>query len=335
MGFCFIFISAPTASILAKANNLPQMIKNCCQKSRWSQPPPTSQPQHYIILVDQNTDYRLRYCFGKTCKDWTLIIQPTAYNNSVGFFGSNGKTPHSIATIIGKPKRVSTYSSAHAYIADYLAKTTGQAIVWYDYDRCQRNWHGKISTPSSRSYLPILCVTHRAHRAQSSLPTTLKLLPDLLQGKDVLPQFITQMTQTLYQQSQSQFIAIAWGGVRLFGKSENRQTTGCRHRIFLPIWQRWILIIAVIVWCKIDEALSAIQQAFGLRKQIIWFLQDASHQAFCYLLGFILAWPAVAGKCTRAWVSFAQMYDRGGVLLNALSIVLYCCLRTAIARRCW
>ncbi|MGD4065516.1 hypothetical protein QT638_23325, partial [Xanthomonas citri pv. citri] len=87
-------------------------------------------------------------------------------------------------------------------IADYLAKTTGQPIAWYDYDRMSAQLARQNKYPT-QSQLPAdfyASLTARVGHKVYCQP--LKLLPDLLQGKDVLPQFIAQMTQTLYQQSQ-------------------------------------------------------------------------------------------------------------------------------------
>jgi hypothetical protein len=65
---------------------------------------------------------------------------------------------------------------------------------------------------------------------------------------------------------------------------------------------------------QIDEALSAIQQAVGFTQaDYLDFLQDASRQAFCYLLGFYIG--VTSSRLANApvrWVSFAQMYDSLG-----------------------
>ena len=55
----------------------------------------------YYLQTKQTPPFKI--LFWENLQKIDLIIQPTAYNNLVGFC-SNGKTPHSIATIIGKTK---------------------------------------------------------------------------------------------------------------------------------------------------------------------------------------------------------------------------------------
>jgi hypothetical protein len=142
----------------------------------------------------------------------------------------------------------------------------------------------------------------------------LKLLPDLLQGKDVLPQFIAQMTQTLYQQSQVNLLqspeAVCQGYLAKV-KTGKLQDDAIAFSTYLAAvnfdHSRDSLV-------QIDEALSAIQQAFGFTQaDYLDFLQDASRQAFCYLLGFYIGVTSsrLANVPVR-WVSFAQMYDSLG-----------------------
>lgn len=201
-----------------------------------------------------------------------------------------------------------------AYIADYLAKTTGQTIAWYDYDRMSAQLARQNKYPT-QSQLPVdfyASLTARIGHKVYCQP--LKLLPDLLQGKDVLPQFIAQMTQTLYQQSQVNLLqspeAVCQGYLAKV-KTGKLQDAAIAFSTYLAAvnfdHSRDSLV-------QIDEALSAIQQAFGFTQaDYLDFLQDASRQAFCYLLGFYIG--VTSSRLANApvrWVSFAQMYDSLG-----------------------
>ncbi|MGD4317803.1 hypothetical protein QT621_25310, partial [Xanthomonas citri pv. citri] len=132
--------------------------------------------------------------------------------------------------------------------------------------------------------------------------------------KDVVPQFIAQMTQTVYQQSQVNLLqspeAVCRGYLAKV-KTGKLQDDAIAFSTYLAAvnfdHSRDSLV-------QIDEALSAIQQAFGFTQaDYLDFLQDASHQAFCYLLGFYIG--VTSSRLANApvrWVSFAQMYDSLG-----------------------
>ena len=201
-----------------------------------------------------------------------------------------------------------------AYIADYLAKTTGQPIAWYDYDRMSAQLARQNKYPI-QSQLPAdfyasltACIGHKVYCQP------LKLLPDLLQGKEVLPQFIAQMTQTLYQQSQVNLLqspeAVCQGYLAKV-KTGKLQDAAIAFSTYLAAVNFDNSRDSLV---QIDEALSAIQQAFGFTQaDYLDFLQDTSRQAFCYLLGFYIG--VTSSRLANApvrWVSFAQMYDSLG-----------------------
>ena len=85
----------------------------------------------YYLQTKQTPPFEI--LFWENLQRLTLIIQPTAYNNSVGF-AAMAKRHIQLPQLLAKSGQTHLVALA-AYIADYLAKTTGQAIVWYDYDR--------------------------------------------------------------------------------------------------------------------------------------------------------------------------------------------------------
>lgn len=230
------------------------------------------------------------------------------------FFAAMAKRHIQLPQLLANQSGQALVVALAAYIADYLAKTTGQPIAWYDYDRMSAQLARQNKYPI-QSQLPVdfySSLTARIGHKVYCQP--LKLLPDLLQGKDVLPQFIAQMTQTLYQQSQVNLLqspeAVCQGYLAKV-KTGKLQDAAIAFSTYLAAvnfdHSRDSLV-------QIDEALSAIQQAFGFTQaDYLEFLQDASRQAFCYLLGFYIG--VTSSRLANApvrWVSFAQMYDSLG-----------------------
>lgn len=230
------------------------------------------------------------------------------------FFAAMAKRHIQLPQLLANQSGQALIVALAAYIADYLAKTTGQAIAWYDYDRMSAQLARQNKYPT-QSQLPADFYTSlTAHIGHKVYCQPLKLLPDLLQGKDVLPQFIAQMTQTLYQQSQVNLLQspeAVYQGYLAKVKTGKLQDDAIAFSTYLAAvnfdHSRDSLV-------QIDEALSAIQQAFGFTQaDYLDFLQDASRQAFCYLLGFYIG--VTSSRLANApvrWVSFAQMYDSLG-----------------------
>ena len=230
------------------------------------------------------------------------------------FFAAMAKRHIQLPQLLANQSGQALVVALAAYIADYLAKTTGQAIAWYDYDTMSAQLARQNKYPT-QSQLPVdfyASLTARIGHKVYCQP--LKLLPDLLQDKEVLPQFIAQMTQTLYQQSQVNLLqspeAVCQGYLAKI-KTGKLQDAAIAFSSYLAAvnfdHSRDSLV-------QIDEALSAIQQAFGFTQaDYLDFLQDASRQAFCYLLGFYIG--VTSSRLANApvrWVSFAQMYDSLG-----------------------
>lgn len=230
------------------------------------------------------------------------------------FFAAMAKRHIQLPQLLANQSGQALIVALAAYIADYLAKTTGQAIAWYDYDRMSAQL-ARQNKHLTQSQLPAdFYASLTARIGHKIYCQPLKLLPDLLQGKEVLPQFIAQMTQTLYQQSQVNLLqspeAVCQGYLAKV-KTGKLQDDAIAFSTYLAAvnfdHSRDSLV-------QIDEALSAIQQAFGFTQaDYLDFLQDASRQAFCYLLGFYIG--VTSSRLVNApvrWVSFAQMYDSLG-----------------------
>ena len=230
------------------------------------------------------------------------------------FFAAMAKRHIQLPQLLANQSGQALVVALAAYIADYLAKTTGQAIAWYDYDTMSAQLARQNKYPT-QSQLPVdfyASLTARIGHKVYCQP--LKLLPDLLQGKDVLPQFIAQMTQTVYQQSQLNLLqspeAVCQGYLAKVktGKLQDAAIAFSTHLAAVNFDHSRDSLV------QIDEALSAIQQAFGFTQaDYLDFLQDASRQAFCYLLGFYIG--VTSSRLVNApvrWVSFAQMYDSLG-----------------------
>ena len=230
------------------------------------------------------------------------------------FFAAMAKRHIQLPQLLANQSGQALVVALAAYIADYLAKTTGQAIAWYDYDRmsaqlARQNKHPTHSQLPANFYSSL--TAHIGHKVYCQ---PLKLLPDLLQGKDVLPQFIAQMTQTVYQQSQVNLLqspeAVCQGYLAKV-KTGKLQDAAIAFSTYLAAVNFDHSHDSLV---QIDEALSAIQQAFGFTQaDYLDFLQDASRQAFCYLLGFYIG--VTSSRLANApvrWVCFAQMYDSLG-----------------------
>ena len=230
------------------------------------------------------------------------------------FFAAMAKRHIQLPQLLAHQSGQALVVALAAYIADYLAKTTGQPIAWYDYDRMSAQLARQNKHPTQSQLPANFYSSLTAHIGHKVYCQPLKLLPDLLQGKDVLPQFIAQMTQTLYQQSQVNLLqspeAVCQGYLAKV-KTGKLQDDAIAFSTYLAAvnfdHSRDSLV-------QIDEALSAIQQAFGFTQaDYLDFLQDASRQAFCYLLGFYIG--VTSSRLANApvrWVSFAQMYDSLG-----------------------
>lgn len=230
------------------------------------------------------------------------------------FFAAMAKRHIQLPQLLANQSGQALVVALAAYIADYLAKTTGQAIAWYDYDTMSAQLARQNKYPT-QSQLPVdfyASLTARIGHKVYCQP--LKLLPDLLQGKEVLPQFIARMTQTLYQQSQVNLLqspeAVCQGYLAKVktGKLQDAAIAFSTHLAAVNFDHSRDSLV------QIDDALSAIQQAFGFTQaDYLDFLQDASRQAFCYLLGFYIG--VTSSRLANApvrWVSFAQMYDSLG-----------------------
>ena len=201
------------------------------------------------------------------------------------FFAAMAKRHIQLPQLLANQSGQALVVALAAYIADYLAKTTGQPIAWYDYGRMSAQLARQNKYPT-QSQLPAdfySSLTARIGHKVYCQP--LKLLPDLLQGKDVLPQFIAQMTQTVYQQSQVNLLqspeAVCQGYLAKV-KTGKLQDDAIAFSTYLAAvnfdHSRDSLV-------QIDEALSAIKQAFGFTQaDYLDFLQDASRQAFCLSL---------------------------------------------------
>ena len=230
------------------------------------------------------------------------------------FFAAMAKRHIQLPQLLANQSGQALVIALAAYIADYLAKTTGQAIAWYDYDKMSAQLARQNKHPTHSQLPADFYASLTARIGHKVYCQPLKLLPDLLQGKEVLPQFIAQMTQTVYQQSQVNLLqspeAVCQGYLAKV-KTGKLQDAAIAFSTYLAAvnfdHSRDSLV-------QIDEALSAIQQAFGFTQaDYLEFLQDASHQAFCYLLGFYIG--VTSSRLANApvrWVSFAQMYDSLG-----------------------
>lgn len=230
------------------------------------------------------------------------------------FFAAMAKRHIQLPQLLANQSGQALVVALAAYIADYLAKTTGQAIAWYDYDTMSAQLARQNKHPTHSQLPANFYASLTAHIGHKVYCQPLKLLPDLLQGKDVLPQFIAQMTQTVYQQSQVNLLqspeAVCQGYLAKV-KTGKLQDDAIAFSTFLAgvnfDHSRDSLV-------QIDETLSAIQQAFGFTQaDYLDFLQDTSRQAFCYLLGFYIG--VTSSRLANApvrWVSFAQMYDSLG-----------------------
>ena len=230
------------------------------------------------------------------------------------FFAAMAKRHIQLPQLLANQSGQALVVALAAYIANYLAKTTGQPIAWYDYDTmsaqlARQNKHPILSQLPANFYSSL--TAHIGHKVYCQ---PLKLLPDLLQGKEVLPQFIARMTQTLYQQSQVNLLqspeAVCQGYLAKV-KTGKLQDDAIAFSTYLAAVNFDNSRDSLV---QIDEALSAIQQAFGFTQaDYLEFLQDTSRQAFCYLLGFYIG--VTSSRLANApvrWVSFAQMYDSLG-----------------------
>lgn len=230
------------------------------------------------------------------------------------FFAAMAKRHIQLPQLLANQSGQALIVALAAYIADYLAKTTGQPIAWYDYDRMSAQLARQNKYPIQSQLPADFYASLTAHIGHKVYCQPLKLLPDLLQGKDVLPQFIAQMTQTVYQQSQVNLLqspeAVCQGYLAKVktGKLQDAATAFSTYLAAVNFDNSRDSLV------QIDEALSAIQQAVGFTQaDYLDFLQDASSQAFCYLLGFYIGVTSsrLANVPVR-WVSFAQMYDSLG-----------------------
>ena len=230
------------------------------------------------------------------------------------FFAAMAKRHIQLPQLLANQSGQALVVALAAYIADYLAKTTGQAIAWYDYDTMSAQLARQNKYPIQSQLPADFYASLTARIGHKVYCQPLKLLPDLLQGKDVLPQFIAQMTQTVYQQSQVNLLqspeAVCQGYLAKVKTGKLQDATIAFSTYLAAVnfdYSRDSLV-------QIDEALSAIQQAFGFTQaDYLDFLQDASRQAFCYLLGFYIG--VTSSRLANApvrWVSFAQMYDSLG-----------------------
>lgn len=230
------------------------------------------------------------------------------------FFAAMAKRHIQLPQLLANQSGQAFVVALAAYIADYLAKTTGQPIAWYDYDRMPAQLARQNKYPTQSQLPADFYASLTARIGHKVYCQPLKLLPDLLQGKDVLPQFIAQMTQTLYQQSQVNLLqspeAVCQGYLAKV-KTGKLQDAAIAFSTYLAAVNFDNSRDSLV---QIDEALSAIQQAFGFTQaDYLDFLQDASRQAFCYLLGFYIG--VTSSRLANApvrWVSFAQMYDSLG-----------------------
>lgn len=230
------------------------------------------------------------------------------------FFAAMAKRHIQLPQLLANQSGQALVVALAAYIADYLAKTTGQPIAWYDYDRMSAQLARQNKYPTQSQLPADFYASLTARIGHKVYCQPLKLLPDLLQGKDVLPQFIAQMTQTLYQQSQVNLLqspeAVCQGYLAKV-KTGKLQDAAIAFSTYLAAVNFDNSRDSLV---QIDEALSAIQQAFGFTQaDYLDFLQDTSRQAFCYLLGFYIG--VTSSRLANApvrWVSFAQMYDSLG-----------------------
>lgn len=230
------------------------------------------------------------------------------------FFAAMAKRHIQLPQLLANQSGQALVVALAAYIADYLAKTTGQPIAWYDYDRMSAQLARQNKYPIQSQLPADFYASLTARIGHKVYCQPLKLLPDLLQGKDVLPQFIAQMTQTVYQQSQVNLLqspeAVCQGYLAKV-KTGKLQDAAIAFSTYLAAVNFDNSRDSLV---QIDEALSAIQQAFGFTQaDYLDFLQDASRQAFCYLLGFYIG--VTSSRLVNApvrWVSFAQMYDSLG-----------------------
>ena len=253
------------------------------------------------------------------------------------FFAAMAKRHIQLPQLLANQSGQALVVALAAYIADYLAKTTGQPIAWYDYDRMSAQLARQNKYPTQSQLPADFYASLTARIGHKVYCQPLKLLPDLLQGKEVLPQFIAQMTQTLYQQSQVNLLqspeAVCQGYLAKV-KTGKLQDDAIAFSTYLAAvnfdHSRDSLV-------QIDEALSAIQQAFGFTQaDYLDFLQDASRQAFCYLLGFYIG--VTSSRLANApvrWVSFAQMYDSLGetfaeCLEHSFVLLFEDCYRTPV-----
>lgn len=226
-------------------------------------------------------------------------------------FAAMAKRQFQLADLLAQKDGQAFVVTVAAYIADYLAKTTGQSIKWYDYAAITKEVAHQNAP--QHSYLPLSATFDCALTAcigQKVYCQPLQLVPKLLNGDDVLPQYITQMTQTLYQQSRVNLLQAPDDVCRDYLA---KVKTGSLHDPMIG----WGTYLAAVKFdysraslAQIDDALEAIAQDFSFtRDDYLAFLQAPSNQAFCYLLGFYIGVTSsrLANVPVR-WANFEQMY---------------------------
>lgn len=231
------------------------------------------------------------------------------------FFAALSKHQVKLADLLAEKGGQAFVVTVTAYIADYLAKTTGQSIKWYDYAAITK----EVARQNARhlAYLPLSATFEcslTAHIGQRFYCQPLKLLPSLLAGEPVLSPFMARMTKTLYQQAQVNLLQAPDEVCRDYLAKVKTGRLFDRSIGFFTYLAAVDFDYSRENLAQLDQALTAIVQDFSFtRDAYLTFVQDPSRQVFCYLLGFYIGVTSSRLANTPArWLNFEQMRDSLG-----------------------
>lgn len=195
------------------------------------------------------------------------------------------------------------------YLGEYVAKTTGTSIVWCDYQTAV----SEIASQNQQHGTDFQLVETFANSLLANIGGVycqpLAVLEKTLVGENVLPNFITNMQQQIFQKNQ----------VHLFDEPNlvakhylQKIATGKlldNTIAFFDELQSVEFDFSQKSLEKIDNILENIQQKQQLTKNDYTnFIQQADFQYFCYLLGFYIGMTASKlSDIAVKWESFDNM----------------------------
>ena len=229
------------------------------------------------------------------------------------FFDALAKRQYTLDKLLNVAGGAALVVAVAAYIANYVAIVTGEAVEWLDFAEWQRQplpTSDALSTqqPASFGY----SLTARIGKHTDYQPLT--LIPSLLKGDGDLPASVATTVHTVFARAEVNLLQDANAVCQQYLAKLKTGRLLDHTFAFYPYLAGIVFDYSLESLAAIDAALLRIQQDLLLNRQdYVGFVNDKAKQRVCYLLGFYIGIASSRQANTAVkWVNAAQMQQSLG-----------------------